>query len=295
MILLQLAGQLHEEAAEVATQTFSYFDKLRDLAVSYAPKVVGAIACYIIGSWIIGKLSGLLRKILLRRDYDASLQSFLLSLVKVVLTILLLISIAGILGVDTTAFSALIVGAGVAIGSALNGTLGNLAGGVMMLIFKPFKVGDMIEAQGITGVVTEQGVFSTTVMTADHKTVFVPNGPLSTGVITNYTTYGNLRVDISMAISSDQDIELAKASAIRALLRHPKVIHEPAPTVSVAKVADGMITLSIQPYCAQQDYWDVFFGCTELVKKGWDADAVHGPTPTRLVINRKEGKAGENL
>lgn len=290
MILLQATTQLTKEAHQVATQTVSYLDKITDIAISYAPRVAGAIACYVIGSWVIGKLAGVLRKILLKRDYDASLQSFLLSLVKVVLTILLLISIAGILGVDTTAFSALIVGAGVAIGSALNGTLGNLAGGVMMLIFKPFKVGDMIEAQGVTGVVTEQGVFSTTVMTADHKTVFVPNGPLSTGVITNFTTYGNLRVDITMAIAGDENIEFAKASAIRALLKHPQVFREPAPTVNVAKVADGMITLSIQPYCAQQDYWDVFFGCTELVKKGWDADGVQGPTPTRLLINRDDKK-----
>ncbi|MBK9299620.1 MAG: mechanosensitive ion channel [Bacteroidetes bacterium] len=128
---------------------------------------------------------------------------------------MIIISIAGILGADTTAFSALIVGAGVAIGSALNGTLGNFAGGVMLLVFKPFKVGDMIEAQGITGVVTEQGVFNTTVLTAENKTVYLPNGALSTNTIANYTTHGSLRVDITMAIAPDMDIEKAKKSPFK--------------------------------------------------------------------------------
>jgi small conductance mechanosensitive channel len=271
---------------KVTSQAVGYFDIIKNKVLNYAPNVVGAILCYIIGSWLIGKLVSMMRKVLIRRSYDASLQTFLVSLVKVALTILLLVSIAGILGVDTTAFGALIVGAGVAIGSALNGTLGNLAGGVMMLVFKPFKVGDMIEAQGITGVVTEQGVFSTTVLTADNKTVFVPNGPLSTGVITNYTTHGNLRVDLTMAISPEQDVDKAKTSAISAVLTHPKVLRVPEPSVSVLKVADGMVTLSIQPFCEQTDYWDVYFGCTELVKKAWDRDSIQGPTPSRLVINK---------
>lgn len=286
MTLLQITAQAGKEAAQVTHQAVGFLDKIKDQAISYAPKIAGAIICYIIGSWLIGKLISVMRKVLTRREYDASLQTFLVSLVKVALTIMLLVSIAGILGVDTTAFGALIVGAGVAIGSALNGTLGNLAGGVMMLVFKPFKVGDMIEAQGITGVVTEQGVFSTTILTADNKTVYVPNGPLSTGVITNYTAHGNLRVDLTMAVSPTQDLDRAKESAIRAVLQHPKVLREPAPSVSVLKVADGMVTLSIQPYCVQQDYWDVFFGCTELIKKAWDQDQIVGPTPTRLVLTK---------
>lgn len=286
MTLLQLSQNVAQEATQVAKETFSYMDKIKNFAIGYAPKIAGAIIFYLIGSWIIGKLMSILRKAFLKKEYDASLQTFLLSLVKVVLTILLLISLAGILGVDTTAFGALLVGAGVAIGSALNGTLGNLAGGVMMLVFKPFKVNDMIEAQGVTGVVTEQGVFSTTVLTADNKTVFIPNGPLSTGVITNYTAHGNLRVDLSMSIASIQNIDKAKESAINSLLRHTKVLKTPAPNVSVLKVGDGMVTLSIQPYCIQQDYWDVYFGCTELVKRGWDADGIEGPTPTRVIINK---------
>lgn len=286
MNLLQITQSATTEVANVASNATSYLDKIKDLAFDYAPKIVGAILLYVIGSWIINKLVSVMKKLLIKKNYEPSLQSFLVSLVKVALTILLLISIAGILGVDTTAFSALIVGAGVAIGSALNGTLGNFAGGVMMLVFKPFKVGDMIEAQGITGVVSEQGVFNTTVLTPDNKTVYIPNGALSTNVITNYTTHGNLRVDLTLAIASDQDINKAKEVAIQALKSHPAVLAAPAPEVNVLKVADFMVYMSVRPYCEQKDYWDVYFGCTEMVKTAWDKAGIEGPTPTRLIINK---------
>jgi small conductance mechanosensitive channel len=279
--------QITENATQIAKTTTSYIQKITDMAISYAPKIIGAILIYLVGNWMIGKVIQIMKKIFEKKKYDPSLDTFLISLVKVMLTILMFITVASVLGVDTTAFGALMVGAGVAIGSALNGTLGNFAGGVMMLIFKPFKVGDMIEAQGTTGVVTEQGVFSTTVLTAENKTVFVPNGPLSTGIITNYTTHGSLRVDFIMAISLDQDIEEAKKVTIEALLTHPSVLKEPKPAVSVSKVGDGMVTLSIQPYCVQADYWAVYFGCTELVKKAWDIAGIDGPTPQRVVINKQ--------
>ncbi|MEZ5047766.1 MAG: mechanosensitive ion channel family protein [Chitinophagaceae bacterium] len=260
--------------------------KASDLAINYVPKIIGAIVFYLVGSWIISKLVNGLKNLFARKSYDPSLQTFLLSLIKVALTIILIISIAGILGVDTTAFGALMVGAGIAIGSALNGSLGNLAGGVMMLIFKPFKVGDMIEAQGITGTVTEQGVFNTAVLTPENKLVFIPNGPLSTGVISNYTAHGNLRVDISLSVAPHTNIEKAKMSALTALKAHPKVLQSPAPEVNVLQIADGMITLAVRPYCVQADYWDVYMNCTEMVKNQWDKDGVEGATPTRMIIQK---------
>jgi small conductance mechanosensitive channel len=285
MILLQIAAAA-EKVTNVTQNAGGYLDKIIHFGIDYAPKLIGAVVFYLIGSWVIGKISSATKKILSRETYDPSLQTFLVSLIKVALNILLLISIAGILGVDTTAFGALLVGAGVAIGSALNGTLGNFAGGVMMLIFKPFKVGDMIEAQGITGTVIEQGVFSTTVLTAENKTVYIPNGPLSTGVISNFTTHGFLRVDITMAISPNASVEAARESALKAMKQHPKVLQQPSPEVSVLKIGDGMITLAIRPYGAQQDYWDVYFGSLELIKKQWDADNIEGPTPTKIVYNK---------
>lgn len=278
---LQITRQVTKSAEHVTAKTLTYVERLQEYAISLVPRLIGAIIVLMLGRWIIGKLIRILRKLILVRGYELSLETFIVSLVRISLNILLLLSVAGILGVDTTAFSALIVGAGVAIGSALNGTLGNFAGGVMMLIFKPFKVGDMVEAQGITGVVIEQGVFNTTVLTADNKTVFVPNGALSTGVITNYTTHGNLRVDINLAIANEQNIQVAKSIAIEAMLSHPKVLRSPAPEVSVLKVADGVVTLAIRPYCVQKDYWEVYFGCTESVKMAWDQHKVLVPGPSK--------------
>lgn len=282
----QTASDAAQEAGKAIGQSIGMAEKIKDFAFSYSPKIIGAIVFYIIGSWIIRKIVGVIGKLMAHKQYDASLQSFLMSLIRAALMIFLVISIMGILGIDTSSFAAAIAGVGIAIGAALNGSLGNLAGGVMMLVFKPFKVGDMIEAQGIVGVVTEQGIFNTTVLTADNKTVFVPNGPLSTGIITNYTTHGNLRVDLTMAIAPSQDIEVAKKAAIAAMSSHPKVLSTPSPEVSVLKVGDGMVSLAIRPYCVQADYWDVYFGCTELVKSAWDKANVEGPTPTRVIYNR---------
>lgn len=272
---------------QIPVQTgYNYVDKLQDMALSFAPKIIGAVLVYIIGSFIIRRLANMVSTVMNRKNYDKSLQGFLISLMKVMLNIMLILSIASMIGIDITSFAALLAGAGLAIGAALNGSLGNLAGGVMILIFKPFKVGDIIEAQGVTGSVTEQGVFATTILTGDNKTIIIPNGPLSTGVITNYNTHGNLRVDLNIAIALDQDIDIARTVATAAMLSHPKVLKTPAPEVSVLKIADGMCTLAIRPYTVQADYWDVYFGVQELVKKAFDANKIQGPTPTRIIISK---------
>lgn len=260
--------------------------QLVTIVVEYAPKLVGAIIAYIIGMWLIKKVCNGLGLVMNKRHYDPTLQAFLAALVKTGLSVLLILTVVGMLGVNTTSFAALLAGAGVAIGAALNGTLGNLAGGVMMLIFKPFKKGDLIEAQGSVGDVVELGVFNTTILSPDKKTIILPNGPLSTGVITNYTTNGYLRVDLVMAIAPSTSIDKAREVAIASMLTHPKVLKDPQPEVNVLKVGDGMVTLAIRPYTLQGDYWDVYFGVQELVKKSFDEKGVEGPTPTRIIINK---------
>ncbi|XZF14981.1 mechanosensitive ion channel family protein [Chitinophagaceae bacterium MMS25-I14] len=284
MLLLQIPDTVNVKGTIDQGSTLMF--RLKELALEYAPKLLGAVLVYLIGNWLIGKVSNILRKVLTGRKFDPSLQSFLLSLFRVTMLILLFLAIAGMIGVNITGFAALLAGAGVAIGAALNGSLGNLAGGVMMLIFKPFKVGDMIEAQGVIGIVQEMGIFNTVILSAENKTIILPNGALSTGVMTNYTTHGNLRVDLMMAIAPDQSIDKAREVATAAMLSHPKVLKTPAPEVSVLKVADGMVTLAIRPYTTQPDYWDVYFGVQELVKKAFDANNVAGPTPHRVIINK---------
>lgn len=260
--------------------------KFKDMAIEYAPKFVGAILVYIIGSWMINKVANVMRKAMGKRQYDASLQTFLASFVKVLLNILLLLTIFGMIGVNLTAFGALLAGLGLAIGGALNGSLGNFAGGIMMLIFKPFKVGDLIESQGQTGVVKELGIFNTILLSPENKTIILANGAVSTGTIINYTTHGNLRVDTTLAIAPDQDIDKARKLAVDAMLSHPKVLKTPAPEVNVLKIGDGMVTLAVRPYTLQADYWDVFFGVQELIKKAWDDGGIQGPVPHMVHINK---------
>ena len=271
---------------DVLTTGGVWLVRVKDVALTYGLRLLGAVLVYIVGMWLISRVTALLRRILLARHFDLSLQTFLLSAFRVSMIVMLFLAVIGMIGVNITGFAALLAGAGLAIGAALNGSLGNLAGGVMMLIFKPFKVGDMIEAQASVGIVQEMGIFNTVILSAENKTIILPNGALSTGVITNYTSHGNLRVDLTMAIAPDMDIALARSVAIAAMLNHPKVLRLPAPEVSVLKVGDGMITLAIRPYTRQEDYWTVFFDTQELVKNAWDAAAIQGPVPHRVIINK---------
>jgi small conductance mechanosensitive channel len=263
-----------------------WINKIKETGMDFAPKLISALLVLIVGLWVIKILGRIIGKFMTARHYDASLQTFLISFFKVTMNILLIITVASMLGVNTTSFAALIAGAGIAIGAALNGSLGNFAGGVMMLVFKPFKMGDLVEAQGITGNIAEMGIFNTVMLTPDHKTVILPNGPLSTGIITNYTTAGYLRVDLEFAVAPDVNIEKARQTAIAAMQSHSKVLKDPTPEVSVLKVGDGMVKLAIRPYCLQADYWDVYFNVQELVKNAWDVAKIEAPIPHRVIINK---------
>ena len=172
----------------VVSKSTDYIETLKALAIGYAPKLAGAILVFIVGTFIIKWIVRILNKLLHARNVDLSLQSFLKSLVKGLLTILLLLTVIGMLGVNLTSFAAILAGLAVGIGAALNGTLGNFAGGIMMLLFKPFKIGDLIEAQSQFGTVTEQGIFNTILLSPENKTIILANGALATGTIINYTT-----------------------------------------------------------------------------------------------------------
>ena len=285
MKLLQIETNF-PDATQVIDSSQLWILKIKDMALEYAPKILGAIIVYLIGSWIIGRIANVSRKMMVHRKFDVSLQTFLISLIKVGLTVMMFLAIVGMLGVNITSFAALLAGAGLAIGAALNGSLGNLAGGVMLMIFKPFKVGDIIDAQGVSGVVTEIGIFCTIILSPENKTIILPNGTLSTGVISNFNTHGNLRVDLKMGVALNVDIDSARAVAIKAMLTHPKVLQTPAPEVNVLEVGNGMTTLAIRPYTTQSDYWDVYFGAQELVKKAFDKEGIAGPVPTRIIINQ---------
>lgn len=251
--------------------------------LEYAPKVALAIITIIIGFWIANKVAGLIAKGMQNRNTDPSLTGFVKDLVKILIKAIVLISAAGMVGIETTSFVAILGAAGLAVGLALQGSLANFAGGVLLLLFKPIKVGDLIEAQGYTGVVKAINVFVTTLTTPDNKTVVIPNGPLSNGSITNYTTLGKLRVDLLIGISYDADIQQARNVIMEVMKNDPKVLQDPAPSVNVNDLGDSSVNLAVRPYATVADYWDVYFGIQEKAKVALDKAGIEIPYPQQVV------------
>jgi small conductance mechanosensitive channel len=198
------------------------------------------------------------------------------------------VSVAGIIGIQTTSFVAVIGAAGLAVGLALQGSLANFAGGVLILVFKPIKVGDFIEVAGQIGEVKEIQIFNTILLTPENKTAILANSAVSNGTIVNYSRHGNLRVDTTISISPDASITKAKTIALRVLKNHPHVLKEPAPSVNVLKVADGAVTLAVRPYATPAHYWDVYFDSLEQIKNAFDDENVIAPIPHRVLIHKGE-------
>ncbi len=264
-----------------------WIDKGIDLVAEFGPKVVGAILIWIIGSWIIKKIKKALNMVMDRNNYEPSLKKFLSNLVGWVLKILLILSILGTLGVETTSFAAILAAAGLAIGMALQGSLANFAGGVLIMIFKPFKIGDLIEAQGELGVVKEIEIFTTKLTSPENKLIIIPNGILSNGNIVNYTAEGKLRVDLTFGVSYDTDIKHAKDTMMKVITDNPKVLKDPAPMIAVSELADSSVNFAVRPWADVADYWDVYFGTIENVKLALDAEGIEIPYPHQVEIEKQ--------
>lgn len=247
------------------------------------PGILLAIVTLAIGLWLIKRVVRLVKHGLEAREMDKALKSFLGSLIDVLLKALLIISVISMLGIPTTSFVAILGAAGFAVGFALQGSLGNFAGGVLILLFKPFKVGDMIEAQGFTGTVQAINIFVTTLLSPDNKTIILPNGPLSNDSLTNLTSSGALRVDLVVGISYDADIAKAKGVIMEVMKNHPKVLDSPAPSVNVLELADSSVNLAVRPFSTQPDYWDVYFDITEQSKVALDNVGIEIPYPQQVV------------
>lgn len=252
-------------------------------AFDWAPGVIGAIITLIIGFWIAGRISRIIGKSIEKQGSDATLSKFLKDLVSVLLKALVVIAAAGMIGIETTSFIAVLGAAGLAIGLALQGSLANLAGGVMILLFRPFKVGDLISAQGHTGHVTALNVFITTLRTPDHKTVIIPNGALSNGDMTNFSTLGKLRVDLVIGIGYSEDIQQARQVIMEVMKNHPMVLNDPAPSVEVLELGGSSVNLAVRPYTNTPDYWTVYFQIQEQSKVALDIAGIEIPFPQRVV------------
>ncbi len=264
-----------------------YIEKFKELLIDYTPKVLTALAILIIGLIIIKFVINMSKSVMKKRGVDETLQKFLGNLLSWTLKILLFVTVISKLGVATTSFAAIIGAAGLAIGLALQGSLSNFAGGALIMIFKPFKVGDLIEAQGELGVVKEIQIFTTQLTTPENKLVIIPNGALSNGNIVNYTAEGQLRVDLTFGVSYDADIKQTKEVLMDVLTSHPKVLKDPAPTVNVSELADSSVNFAVRPWANVADYWDVYFDVHENVKVALDAAGIEIPYPHSVEIQKQ--------
>ncbi len=264
------------------------FEKIKNLLIEYSPKVVAALLLLIIGLWVIGIISKTVKKVMEKRGVDTSLRGFLASLVNWALKIFLLVTVAGQLGVETTSFAAIIAAAGLAIGMALQGSLSNFAGGALIMIFRPFKVGDYIEAQGEQGVVKDIQIFTTKINTIDNKEVIIPNGALSNGNIINYSSEDKRRVDLTFGVSYDADIKQTKDVLLSVTSNTPYTINDPAPVVLVGELADSSVNFITRTWVKSSDYWDAYFHITENVKIELDKAGIEIPYPHSVEI-QKEG------
>lgn len=242
----------------------STFTTLTTYVVELCKNLVAAIVIYIVGKWLIKKTVMVVDKLMKKRAVEASLQGFLLSIIKVTLWLVIIIAIISVLGIETTSFVALFAGAGMAIGAAMSGTLGNFAGGVMILIFKPYKVGDFISALGYDGVVKEIQIFNTILVTPDNQTIIIPNGGLSTGSLKNLSTQKYRRVDLAFDFAYGADYEEVRAAIEKIQKACPEIIQEPiegepviGPWQGLASLGESGVTIATRSWCKSSDYWTV--------------------------------------
>ena len=256
-----------------------FLAKMIDLGISVGSKILLAIVVFLVGRWIVRRLNKLLAKILEKRHVEASLSTFVKSLVNITLTLLLIIVVIGVLGIETSSFIALFASAGVAIGMALSGTLQNFAGGVMILLFKPFKVGDTIEAQGQTGTVREIQIFNTILATPDNKIIIIPNGGLSTGLMKNYSREATRRVDWEFGIAYGDDYTKAKAVIARLLDADGRVLKDPAYFIALTSLGESSVNIVVRAWVNAGDYWGVYFDMNEKVYKTFAEENLNIPFP----------------
>lgn len=252
------------------------------VVLEYGGKLTLALLTLLVGWWLVSNLTRRIGVVLEGRGGDRALTSFVSSLANIGFKVMLLISVASMIGVETTSFIAALGAAGLAIGLALQGSLANFAGGVLILLFRPFRIGDWIEAQGVAGSVDNIQIFHTVLKTGDNKTVIVPNGSLSNGNIVNYSREGRRRVDINLGIDYGSDIKQARA-VLLAIAADARVLQDPAPVVWVTGLGDSAVNLSLRVWVSTADYWPVTFEFTELAKEQLTAAGIGIPFPQRVV------------
>ncbi|UQD55179.1 mechanosensitive ion channel family protein [Flavobacterium sp. K5-23] len=248
----------------------SYANSFVKALIDYSPKLISAFAILFIGLYAIRLINRITRKIMVKRELDPTLSKFLADILLWVLRILLFVTFISNLGIETSSFVAILGAMGLAVGLSLQGSLSNFAGGMLIILFKPFKVGDLIETQGVMATVSEIQIFVTKLITANNETVFVPNGALSNGTITNFSMQGYRRADLTFSISYDTDIKKAKELIEAILVNNPKVLQTPKPEVFVKNLTDSSIQLAVRPWAKNADFGVVFTETLENCKTAFD-------------------------
>ncbi|WP_415766704.1 mechanosensitive ion channel family protein [Pseudomonas sp. ZB1P45] len=252
------------------------------MIMEYGSRVLLAVITLAIGWWLINKVAQKLGGLLALRNADLALQGFISSLANIILKVLLIVSVASMIGVETTSFVAAIGAAGLAIGLALQGSLANFAGGVLILLFRPFRIGDWIEAQGVAGTVDSIQIFHTVLRTGDNKTIIVPNGNLSNGIITNTNRQSTRKVVFDVGVDYEADLQKAREVLLE-LAKDPRVLADPAPQAVVSTLGDSSITLSLRVWVKTADYWDVMFMFNEQSRDRLKTAGVDVPLPQRMI------------
>lgn len=289
MLFLLNAAKTASDALSVdALKIEKLIDKLIDLSITAGKHILMAVVIFVVGRFIVTLLNRLLARMLERRKVDPTIQTFLKSLVNILLMLLLVVSVIGALGVNTTSFAALLASAGVAIGMALSGQLQNLAGGLIVLLFRPYKVGDWIEAQGVQGKVAAIQIFHTILTMVDNKVVYVPNGVMSSGVVVNYNRNDTRRVEWVVGIDYGEDTVRAEAVVREVIAADKRILADPAPYVAVQALDASSVNLVARVWVKTEDYWDVNYDTNRRIYDAFNRAGINFPFPQQTIHVVKE-------
>ena len=257
--------------------------QLIDFGIRAGERILIAVVVFIVGRFLISLLNKFVVRLMEKRKVDISIKTFVRSLVNILLTILLIISVVGALGVETTSFAALLASAGVAVGMALSGNLQNFAGGLIVLLFKPYKVGDLIESQNVIGTVKEIQIFHTILATADNKVIYVPNGAMSSGVVTNYSNQTTRRVEWIVGIDYGEDYEKVERIVSDILTADKRILADPAPFVALHALSDSSVNVVARVWVKSEDYWGVYFDINKAIYATFNEKGINFPFPQLTV------------
>lgn len=277
------------EVVETGTKLSRVLDSLVEQGAALGWTLIKALLVFIVGRFLISMINKLVQRVLLKRNIDPSIKTFVGSLIHIILMILLVVSVVGALGVQTASFAALLASAGVAIGMALSGNLSNFAGGLIILIFKPYKVGDFIEAQNLSGIVREIQIFHTVLTTTDNKVIYIPNGSLSSSAVINYSYQQVRRIDWTFGVEYGTDYAKVKGVLEEILAKDERILQEPAaPFIAMSQLADSSVNYVVRVWVNSPDYWNVYYDITRIVYERFNAEGIGFPFPQLTIHQAKD-------